>query len=366
MGTLTRSDDTMAGYSSSGPTAKDFEAKPDLVAPGTGTASLAVPGSTFYTTKAPFLLLGKQPLGSMPYLVLSGTSMAAPVVSGTVALMLQANPNLTPNLVKALLQYTAQPYPGYSALRQGAGFLNSLGAVRLAKFYASPQEGERLPTQTVWSRQIIWGNHRLSHGVINPNANAWANGVVWGAAKTLGTTGDNIVWGTAGLLLGDNIVWGTAGPLLGDNIVWGTSVLGDNIVWGTDLLGDNIVWGTDCGGADCDNIVWGTADLLNNIVWGTAEPGDNIVWGTSLGDNIVWGTSANADVTWGSSSPDEVTYPDDATQPPPNVALEFGDIVPTTAPTPPVSSPPVPAPVAPSVTVPALVPTTPAVPMGGL
>ena len=65
--------------------------------------------------------------------------MAAPVVTGTVALMLQANPNLTPNLIKALLQYTAQQYPGYSALRQGAGFLNTLGAVRLAKFYAEPR-----------------------------------------------------------------------------------------------------------------------------------------------------------------------------------------------------------------------------------
>ena len=35
--------------------------------------------------------------------------MAAPVVSGTVALMMQANPSLTPNMVKAILQYTAQP-----------------------------------------------------------------------------------------------------------------------------------------------------------------------------------------------------------------------------------------------------------------
>ena len=34
--------------------------------------------------------------------------MAAPVVTGTVALMLQANPSLTPNAVKAILQYTAQ------------------------------------------------------------------------------------------------------------------------------------------------------------------------------------------------------------------------------------------------------------------
>src|SRR6185295_18828069 len=48
MGTLTRADDTMANYSSSGPTFLDFAAKPDLVAPGTGTVSLAVPGSTFF------------------------------------------------------------------------------------------------------------------------------------------------------------------------------------------------------------------------------------------------------------------------------------------------------------------------------
>src|SRR5882672_31511 len=314
MGTLTRNDDEMASFSSSGPTALDFDSKPDLVAPGTGTISLAVPGSTFYATKALYLLAGKLPLGSKPYLALSGTSMAAPVVSGTVALMLQANPNLTPNLVKALLQYTAQPYPGYSVLRQGAGFLNTLGAVRLAKYYLNPQEGERVPTQKVWSRQIIWGNHRLTNGFIKPTANAWANNIVWGTAKTMGLSGDNIVWGT--MALGDNIVWGTAA---GDNIVWGTTLVGDNIVWGTVANGDNIVWGADCGGADCDDAVWGTASPGDNILWGTAAAGDNIVWGTSLGDNIVWGTADEAEA---------IVFSDGATEPLPSVALEFGDILP--------------------------------------
>ena len=76
---------------------------------------------------------GKLSLGTKPYLSLSGTSMAAPVVSGTVALMLQANPNLTPNLIKGILMYTAQDYHGYKALEQGAGFLNTYGAVRLAQ-----------------------------------------------------------------------------------------------------------------------------------------------------------------------------------------------------------------------------------------
>ena len=125
MGTDARTDDTMAELQLSGPTYIDFGAKPDLVAPGTGTVSLAVPGARSMSTKAAVAAQRESLLGSKPYLALSGTSMAAPVVSGTVALMLEANPNLTPNLIKAILQYTAQAQPDYSALRQGAGFLDS-------------------------------------------------------------------------------------------------------------------------------------------------------------------------------------------------------------------------------------------------
>jgi serine protease AprX len=325
-GTLTRSDDTMAGFSSSGPTFIDFDSKPDLVAPGTGTILLATPGSTSTLTKAQYLLVGKLGLGSKPYLSLSGTSMAAPVVSGTVALMLQANPNLTPNLIKAILQYTAQSYPGYSPLRQGAGFLNTLGAVRLAQYYVNARAGDRMPVQSVWSRQILWGNHRLTGGVIKPTGNAWGANVVWGTAKTLGSTGDNVVWGT--MASGDNVVWGTSS---GDNVVWGTSFSGDNVVWGTMASGDNIVWGTDCGGADCDTAVWGVASEGDNVVWGTASEGDNVVWGTSMDANIVWATSAgdDDDVTWGSSGEDEVMFPaNESAEPAPSLDLEFGDVVP--------------------------------------
>jgi serine protease AprX len=332
MGTLTRLDDTMADFSSRGPTFIDFQAKPDLVAPGVGTISLAAPGSTFYATKLAYLVQGSRPTGSAPYLALSGTSMASPVVAGSVALMLQANPNLTPNLIKAILQYTAQVYPGYKPLEQGAGFLNTLGAVRLAQFYANHLVGSRMPVQGVWSRHIVWGNQQLSGGYINPKANAWGNKVVWGSAKTLGDDGDNIIWGTDCDFC-DNIIWGTAdengdniiwGTSLDDNIVWGTLFDGDNIIWGTSL-DDNIVWGTDCGGADCDNIIWGTADE-DNIIWGTADDGDNIIWGTSLDDNIIWGTVSGSDVTWGSSSDDAALFSDDATDPVPDESTEFGEL----------------------------------------
>ena len=54
-------------------------------------------------------LLADEPGELKGMMYLSGTSMAAPVFSGTVALMFQVNPNLTPNLVKAILMYSAQP-----------------------------------------------------------------------------------------------------------------------------------------------------------------------------------------------------------------------------------------------------------------
>ncbi|MGE5246283.1 MAG: S8 family peptidase [Betaproteobacteria bacterium] len=307
-GTPVRGDDTMASYSSRGPTYLDWAAKPDLVAPGTGTVSLADPTSTFYTTKAQYLVAGTVSTATMPYLVLSGTSMAAPVVSGTIALMLQADPNLTPNAIKAILEYTAQQYGGYDALTEGAGFLNSLGAVRLAKFFATAQPGMTIPVQAMWSKHILWGNHMLSTGVITPDANAWNLGVDWGAART--ASGANIVWGNSCGDAGcDNVVWGMTG---GDNIVWGNSCGDagcDNIVWGNAGGDDNIVWGNDCGGSDCDNIVWGMIDG-DNIVWGNVDPGDNIVWGNSgsTGDNIVWGMSGDDNIVWGMAGDDNIVW----------------------------------------------------------
>jgi hypothetical protein len=127
--------------------------------------------------------------------------------------------------------------------------MNVAHAVALAALAAQPTTTQtKVAIPTTWARHILWGNHMLHGGVINPNANAWRLGVEWGWAKTNATDGDNIVWGT--MSDGDNIVWGTASD--GDNIVWGTMSDGDNIVWGTAADGDNIVWGT----ANVANTVW--------------------------------------------------------------------------------------------------------------
>ena len=153
--TLGRSDDTINGFSSRGPSRGslitssgvreiDNLIKPDLVAPGNmiisaGATSVASPAGVWNSLAAanPSLLNGLAQYQSYgrTLMMLSGTSVAAPVVNGAVALLLQANPELTGPMIKAILQYTAQPLPNASLVEQGAGMLNIDGAVRLAKAF---------------------------------------------------------------------------------------------------------------------------------------------------------------------------------------------------------------------------------------
>jgi serine protease AprX len=264
MGTTDRTDDAMAPFSSRGPAAVDSLAKPDVVAPGVGSASLSDPASAFYSTKAQYLQRGTVANPTHPYLSLSGTSMAAPVVAGTVALMLQANPALTPNGVKAILQFTAHADADYDPLTQGAGFVDAAGAVAMARFFANPLAGR--PTSSAWGGRLIWGNQLLRGGQLQPNARAWRNDVVWGSAATI--SGQTIDW--SGWDERRNVVWGSAcggadcdrssttatGSAYDESVVWGTHD-SERVVWGTDSGDESVVWGTDCTDASCEPVVWG-------------------------------------------------------------------------------------------------------------
>ena len=116
--TATRSDDQIASYSSKGPTVIDHIVKPDLVAPGNRVISLRIPGSDLVTSYPDNTVLlsyyshGGGQTDSSDYFRLSGTSMATPMVSGAAALLLEKEPNLTPDQVKARLMRTATK-PGF-------------------------------------------------------------------------------------------------------------------------------------------------------------------------------------------------------------------------------------------------------------
>lgn len=284
-GTAARSDDRVADYSSRGPTRFDLIVKPDIVATGHRVVSLSAPGSYLFSNYPGLhVAVGTESVAS--YMVLNGTSMAAPMVSGTAALMLEGNKQLTAGAVRAVLEFTAQRLTGSSLLAQGAGQLNALGAVRLARLIKS-----KVPIGDVWLKSR--GGLPQAYDILHGEPIAWAKNIVWGDRVLLGDSAylhmaawaDNIVWGQR---QPDNIVWGQCGGEGCDDIVRDqcSSSDCDNIVWGQQQL-DNIVWG-QCQGAACDNIVWGQSG--DNIVWG--QSGDNIVWGqrqAAACDNIVWG-----------------------------------------------------------------------------
>src|SRR6185295_16757980 len=138
-----RNDDTTTSYSSRGPTRSfsvdsyglrhfDNLIKPDLLAPGNKIISAEAANNNLIK-KYPSLETYKYSTTNMKLMYLSGTSMSTPMVAGAAALLLETNSSLTPNMVKVLLMYTAQPLAGANTLEQGAGQLNVAGAVTLAR-----------------------------------------------------------------------------------------------------------------------------------------------------------------------------------------------------------------------------------------
>lgn len=100
--------------------------------------TITAPGVDIISTKtvAPLTLLSADVDAAMIetaylpyYTVMSGTSMATPHVAGIVALLLEANPLLSPSDVKEILQKTATNMPGYESWEVGAGYVNAYAAV---------------------------------------------------------------------------------------------------------------------------------------------------------------------------------------------------------------------------------------------
>jgi len=231
-GTTYRWDDVVASYSSKGPTLVDHIVKPDLVAPGNNIVSVMASPTATLPSQYPQTLVPNNyyvsgiALGnSSKYLRLSGTSMATPVVAGAAALLIQQNPSITPDQVKARLMKTAnKSLPLFSSaisflfgqsfdiFTVGAGYIDINAALTSTDLVQYPALS---PAAFIDSKT---GRVGISRG---------GNGV-WG-------TLDSVVWG-------DTLVWGSSvinGTLSGGlSVVWGDSLFGslDAIVWGDSML----------------------------------------------------------------------------------------------------------------------------------
>jgi hypothetical protein len=157
---------------------------------------------------------------SMQYgqrLQLSGTSMAAAVVSGSAAVVFERHGSLHPFAARALLQYSAEPSTS-GLLASGTGAINLLGALAMPSLESAPP----IAGESLTSAQLIVATPP-QFATTDLQGNALSDNILWGNALS-----DNILWGNA---LSDNILWGNA---LSDNILWGNA-LSDNILWGNTL-----------------------------------------------------------------------------------------------------------------------------------
>jgi len=126
-GTPGRGDDIMAGFSGAGPTAADGLTKPDLIAPGRSVISLRAPGSAI-DSAYPGSRVGSA------YFKGSGTSFSTAVTSGAAALLLDREPGLTPDQVKARLLNSAGVGPAGDPNVDGHGSLDAYAAAHAGTY----------------------------------------------------------------------------------------------------------------------------------------------------------------------------------------------------------------------------------------
>jgi serine protease AprX len=197
-GTAATDDDALASWSSRGVTPIDGLAKPDVSAPGRKVVSLRSPGSTLDQELPDRLVAGLDPLAPA-YFRLSGTSMAAPVVTGVVALMLEHSPALTPAQVKGRLKATATALAYGSAVTTGSGMVNAPAAVAAvgdtadATAIAPVSAGFMSQMYSLIAGQPLAWRDLTYHGGVDSNGTPWSQ-VTWSNAVWDSVTWQNIDW----------------------------------------------------------------------------------------------------------------------------------------------------------------------------
>ena len=177
--TALASDDTVPGFSSRG----DASRRVDVVAPGRSIVSLRDPGSYVDAAHAGARYEERFFKGS-------GTSQAAAVVSGAVALLLEQRPDLSPDQVKALLRQTASSMPMADAAGRGQGEVN-LAAVGMAAAPSGSQGWS--PSTGTGSLEAARGSSHVADRDVELTGEKDILGP-WNAAKWAAASSDQTSW----------------------------------------------------------------------------------------------------------------------------------------------------------------------------
>jgi len=241
-------DDKVATFSAAGPTVEGF-VKPEIIAPGGHLSGLMSFDSKIVMEHPEFHDGGR-------YFEMSGTSQAAAVVSGVVALMLTNDPTLTPDEVKCRLMDSAHNAVkpdgslAYSVFQQGAGIVNVNDAL-LSSASACANQALNI------DQDLAGENHYFGPANINEDGNFYIEG------------------------LGQEYVWDTKQ----------SNVEGDGLLWKTSFATNTTIWQNS---ATTDGLLWKTNFETNGLLWKTGFGTDGLLWKTSLDiDGLLWKTNVD-------------------------------------------------------------------------
>jgi hypothetical protein len=170
--TFDTTDDVLGSFSSRGNASR----YPDFVAPGKSLLSLRAPGG-YLDLKNPNARVKDR------FFKGSGTSQAAAVVSGAVALIEQQRPDITPDQVKALLKSTAKELPNTDQLSQGAGQINLGQAYKERTLPARKAAQTWEPSTGTGSLELARGSAHLYHGDVSLTGEQDIFGTRWDGTR---------------------------------------------------------------------------------------------------------------------------------------------------------------------------------------
>ncbi len=176
-------DDKLSSFSAYGMTSDGFN-KPDLVAPGQDIVSLLAGDDINLKKVLPLnAILGY----ANKYFKMSGTSMASAVMSGAVALLLEADPKLTPDQVKYRLLSTARPFAANnSTCATGSGYLDLYAAI-----YSQSTQSANTGLQA--SQLLSSGSNPITWGSVSWNSVSW-NSVSWNSVSWNSVSWNSVSW----------------------------------------------------------------------------------------------------------------------------------------------------------------------------